>query len=251
MVDKSLHGVCPNGHGDYYGSECPACADGLSLLKPSSEEVTLAWKREWRMPRFIFSLSFGPEETLEIATTSVFLAIEAGTVALPHCAIAAREQEAVQETSQGIWYTLTCLLCDLSSPQHDKSSDLVTMQQHLSHEHQVPYEEQSWAASVCDKSASGATCYVSWLPAHGALYRASRFASQRAENRLPCFSLAHFPAIARQEHDLILYHRADPSIRIPIHLQGIDTSAWYGMLSHDLNERLLIFPNNCWSSVSC
>lgn len=43
MVDKSIQNTCPLGHGDYYGTECPSCADGIPELKPTGDYLELTW----------------------------------------------------------------------------------------------------------------------------------------------------------------------------------------------------------------
>jgi hypothetical protein len=48
MVDKTggIH-RCPNGHGEFYGEDCPACEDGIPILRLMSvvlDELTWGWK---------------------------------------------------------------------------------------------------------------------------------------------------------------------------------------------------------------
>lgn len=43
MVDKSVENTCSYGHGDYYGTECPACADGIPTLLPTVDQLDLTW----------------------------------------------------------------------------------------------------------------------------------------------------------------------------------------------------------------
>lgn len=39
--------TCPNGHGEFYGEDCPACEDGIPILRPMSivlDELTWGWE---------------------------------------------------------------------------------------------------------------------------------------------------------------------------------------------------------------